>query len=51
MRIEFSQQEVTGQFDYPGHYFYGLEVTVRPNKKLASLMEMDNKKRLQEDGL
>ncbi|WP_284646236.1 hypothetical protein [Paenibacillus silviterrae] len=34
---------VTGQFDYPGHYFYGLEVTVRPNKKLASLMEMDNK--------
>lgn len=29
-------------FDYPGERSYGLEVVVRPNKKLASRMEMVN---------
>lgn len=29
------------EFDYPGHHYYGLELVVRPNKKLASKMEMD----------
>ena len=29
-------------FDYPGHNPLGLEVVIRPNKKLASKMEMDN---------
>lgn len=33
-------QRIYGTFDYPGQHAYGLEVTVRPNDKLASLMEM-----------
>ncbi|PEY32105.1 hypothetical protein CN354_22160 [Bacillus cereus] len=28
------------EFDYPGHNYFGLEIVVRPNKKLASKMEM-----------
>ena len=28
-------------FDYPGHNYYGLEIVVRPNKKLASKMELE----------
>jgi hypothetical protein len=38
-------QRITGTFDYPGHHYYGLEVTVRPNDKLASLMEMEKNSR------
>ncbi|MDQ8739457.1 hypothetical protein [Paenibacillus sp. LHD-38] len=33
-------QRIFGTFDYPGHHSYGLEVTVRPYDKLASLMEI-----------
>lgn len=28
------------EFDYPGQHYYGLEIVVRPNKKLASKMEL-----------
>ncbi|TDK61755.1 hypothetical protein E2K98_12765 [Bacillus salipaludis] len=28
------------EFDYPGQHYYGIELVVRPNKKLASKMEM-----------
>lgn len=28
------------EYDYPGQHHYGLEIVVRPNKKLASRMEM-----------
>lgn len=28
------------EFDYPGHNFWGIELVIRPNKKLASKMEM-----------
>jgi hypothetical protein len=28
------------EFDYPGQNSYGLEVVVRPNKRLASKMEL-----------
>jgi len=28
------------EFDYPGQHSYGIEVVVRPNKKLASKMEL-----------
>ena len=30
------------EYDYPGQHYYGLEIVVRPNKKLASKMEMIN---------
>jgi len=30
------------EYDYPGQHYYGLEVVVRPNKKLAAKMEMIN---------
>lgn len=30
------------EYDYPGHHCFGLEIVVRPNKKLASRMEMMN---------
>ncbi|MGY3715798.1 hypothetical protein ACWE42_09770 [Sutcliffiella cohnii] len=29
------------EFDYPGQHYYGIELVIRPNKKLASKMEMD----------
>lgn len=28
------------EFDYPGQYYFGIELAIRPNKKLASKMEM-----------
>ncbi|MDQ0253911.1 hypothetical protein J2S74_001283 [Evansella vedderi] len=31
---------IQSKFDYPGHHYFGIEVVVRPNEKLASLMEM-----------
>jgi hypothetical protein len=34
-------QRIHSTNDYPGNQPYGLEVTVRPNDKLASLMEME----------
>ncbi|OPH47389.1 hypothetical protein BC351_40135 [Paenibacillus ferrarius] len=33
-------QRIISTFDYPGNHLLGLEVTVRPNDKLASLMVM-----------
>lgn len=30
------------EYDYPGQRYYGLELVVRPNKKLASRMEIIN---------
>jgi hypothetical protein len=30
------------EYDYPGQHYYGLEIVVRPNEKLASNMEMIN---------
>lgn len=30
------------EYDYPGQQHYGLEIVIRPNKKLASRMEMIN---------
>jgi hypothetical protein len=38
-------QRITSTFDYPGHHYYGLEVTVKPNDKLASFMDMDKNSR------
>ncbi len=31
---------INSEFDYPGHNYYGLEIVIRPNKKLASKMEL-----------
>jgi hypothetical protein len=28
------------EYDYPGHRYYGLEIVIKPNKELASKMEM-----------
>ncbi|WP_066074736.1 hypothetical protein [Neobacillus soli] len=28
------------EFDYPGQHYYGLEIVIQPNKKLASKMEL-----------
>ncbi|WP_066083449.1 hypothetical protein [Neobacillus novalis] len=28
------------EFDYPGQHYYGIEVVIQPNKKLASKMEL-----------
>jgi hypothetical protein len=33
-------ERIIGTFDYPGHDHYGLEVTVKPNEHLESLMEL-----------
>jgi len=34
--------EIKSEFDYPGHHHFGFEIVIRPNKKLESLMKMEN---------
>ncbi|UFT99562.1 hypothetical protein KO561_00860 [Radiobacillus kanasensis] len=36
-----SSERVGGEFDYPGHNIYGMELVVIPGKKLEPLMEME----------
>ncbi|WP_167577879.1 hypothetical protein [Ammoniphilus sp. YIM 78166] len=36
-----SNKPITSKFDYPGHHPFGLQVVVRPNEKLESLMKME----------
>ncbi|MBS4210345.1 hypothetical protein [Bacillus sp. FJAT-50079] len=36
------KKTVKSEFDSPGHHHYGLEIVVRPGKKLASKMELVN---------
>ncbi|OIJ19217.1 hypothetical protein BKP45_13740 [Anaerobacillus alkalidiazotrophicus] len=47
LRYDIKIKNLTGTrlvpvFDYPGHYYYGFEIVIKPNKKLASLMVMDD---------
>jgi hypothetical protein len=35
-----STKPFKSEYDYPGHHNYGLEIVIRPNKVLASKMEL-----------
>jgi hypothetical protein len=37
--------DIKSEFDYPGHNPNGFEIVIRPNEKLASLMEMEQNTR------
>jgi hypothetical protein len=36
------KKDIQSEFDYPGHHPNGFEIVIRPNEKLASLMEMES---------